>query len=84
MASTVIRGRWQRADVNPFGHLGLPVAEELNAEQSAGRGVAGEAHGDAVASGVVRLVVVGLGSTVSGSNPPAMASWSRRPVRATA
>ena len=47
--------------VDSFGDLGLAVSEELNAEQPAGCAVAGDADSDAVASGVVGLVVVGLG-----------------------
>ena len=37
------------------------VPEELDAEQLSGSAVAGEAHADAVASGVIGLVVVGFG-----------------------
>ena len=48
-------------DVDAFGDLGAEVADELDAEQPAGAAVAGEAHGDRVAAGVVGLVVVGLG-----------------------
>src|SRR5579875_732772 len=48
-------------DVDPLGDLGVLVAEQLHAEQPAGGPVAGEPHGDAVAAGIVGLVVVGVG-----------------------
>src|ERR1019366_5432210 len=49
-------------DVDALGDLGVPVPEQLHAQQLPGAAVAGEPHGDAVAAGVVGLVVVGLGS----------------------
>ena len=45
-----------------LGDLGVLVPEQLDAEEPAGGAVAGEAHVDAVAAGVVGLVVVGLGA----------------------
>src|SRR6202020_2576087 len=53
-------------DVDALGDLGVAVAEQLHAEQPPGGLVAGDAHGDAVAAGVVGLVVVGLGSAGDG------------------
>ena len=47
-------------DVDPLGHLGVLMPEELEAEETTGPAVARVAHADAVASRVVRLVVVGL------------------------
>ena len=49
-------------DVDALGDLGVPVAEQLHAQQPPGGPVAGEPHRDAVAAGVVGLVVVGLRS----------------------
>src|ERR1019366_4575929 len=48
-------------DVDALGDLGVPVPEQLHAQEAAGGAVAGEAHGDAVAAGVVGLVVISLG-----------------------
>src|SRR5271170_1914400 len=48
-------------DVDALGDLGVPMAEQLQAEQLTGAPVAGDAHSDAVAAGVVGLVIVGLG-----------------------
>src|SRR3984957_16439313 len=45
-------------DVDALGDLGVLVAEELDAEESAGALVAGKPHVDAVAAGVVGLVVI--------------------------
>jgi len=47
-------------DVDPLGHLGIAVTEELDAEEPARRAVTGVAHPDPLAARVVRLVVVGL------------------------
>ena len=49
-------------DVDALGDLGVAVAEQLHAKQPPGGPVAGVPHGDAVAAGVVGLVVVGLRS----------------------
>jgi hypothetical protein len=49
-------------DVDAFGDLGVPMAEQLHAEQAPTGAVAGEAHLDAVAAGVVGLVIIGLGA----------------------
>jgi hypothetical protein len=38
----------------------MPVAGHLDAQQPTGGRVAGHVHGDAVAAGIVGLVVVGL------------------------
>src|SRR4029077_12160460 len=48
-------------DVGALGDLGVLVAEYLHAEQPAGGPVPGDADGDAVAAGVVDLVVIGGG-----------------------
>jgi len=45
-------------DVDALGDLGVLVAEQLHAEQPPGGPVAGDPHGDAVAAGVVGLVVI--------------------------
>ena len=37
------------------------MAEKLHAQEAAGGAIAGDAQGDAVAAGVVGLVVIGLG-----------------------
>ena len=47
-------------DVDPLGDLGVLVPEQLHAQEPAGGAVAGEAHRDAMAAGVVGLVVIGL------------------------
>jgi hypothetical protein len=47
-------------DVDALGDLGVAVAEQLQAEQPPGGAVAGDPHVDAVAAGVVGLVVIGL------------------------
>src|SRR5450756_2503071 len=49
-------------DVDPLGDLRVLVAEQLDAEEAAGGPVAGVPHVDAVAAGIVGLVVVGLGA----------------------
>ena len=48
-------------DVEAFGDLGVPVPEQLHAQEPPGGAVAGEPHRDAVAAGVVSLVVIGFG-----------------------
>src|SRR6266851_896953 len=48
-------------DVDPLGDLGVLVTEQLHAEQPPGTAIPGHAHRDAVASGVVALVVIRLG-----------------------
>src|SRR5260370_29711176 len=48
-------------DVDALGDLGVLVAEQLHAEQPPGGPVAGDADGDAVAAGVVGLVIIGGG-----------------------
>ena len=47
--------------VGSFGDFGVAVSVELDAEEAPGCAVACDAHPDAVAPGVVGLVVVGLG-----------------------
>src|SRR6185437_1657868 len=47
-------------NVGAIGDLGVLVAEQLHAEQPPGGPVAGDADGDAVAAGVVGLVIIGL------------------------
>jgi len=49
------------AYVDPLRDLGVLVPEELHAEEATRRGITREVHGDAMASGVVSLVVVCLG-----------------------
>ena len=49
-------------DVDAFGDLGVLVPEQLQAQELPGDAVAGDAHSDLVAAGVVGLVVVGLRS----------------------
>jgi hypothetical protein len=56
-------------DVDALGDLRVPVPEQLQAQQPAGGPVAGDAHGDAVAAGIVGLVVVGLGLDGDGVEP---------------
>src|ERR1700694_1126856 len=50
----------RRGDIDALGDLGMTVAEQLDAEQTGGVAIAREAHGNAMAVRVVRLVVVGL------------------------
>jgi protein-tyrosine-phosphatase len=47
-------------DVDPLGDLGVAVPEQLQAQQRPGGAVAGNADRDAVAAGVIGLVVIGL------------------------
>src|SRR6516225_8064735 len=47
-------------DVDPLGHLGVAVPEELDSQQLTGSTVAGIAGPNAMAAGVVRLVIVTL------------------------
>jgi len=49
-------------DVDALGDLGVLVAEQLHAQQPPGGSVAGDPHGDAVAAGIVGLVVIGGGA----------------------
>ena len=49
-------------DVDALGDLGVFVAEQLQPQQPTGEPVTGDPHGDAVAAGVVGLVVIGLGA----------------------
>jgi hypothetical protein len=47
-----------RCNVDALGHLSVAMPKELNPQEAACRSVSGVAHRDAMAAGVVRLVVV--------------------------
>jgi hypothetical protein len=49
------------AAMSTLGDLGVFVPEQLHAEQPPGGPVAGDADGDAVAAGIVGLVIIGGG-----------------------
>ena len=46
-------------DVDALGDLGVLMPEQLQAQQPPGSAVAGDPHGDAVAAGVVGLMIIG-------------------------
>src|SRR5262249_54956955 len=56
-------------NVDALSDLGVFVPEQLHAEQPPGGAVAGDAHGDAVAAGVVGLVVMAVGWRGAGVVP---------------
>lgn len=66
-------------DVDSLGDPGVPVPEELHAQQSAGSPVGGEPHVDTAAAGVAGLVVLGLPGEGDGGEPGGMSILVAQP-----